>query len=78
MKSTREQGIVWIHLFESESGKRRIDGVTNIGGAKIDCTRFDIYNDKIYRWLKGARDPDISSYAESKQDDTMAFLKGKV
>lgn len=73
------KGRVWIHLFESESGKRRIESKSNLAFSNLasEVEGYDIYNDRIYRWLKGAIDSEISSYANAPQDDTVNALCGK-
>ncbi len=77
--STPRQGTVWIHLFESESGKRRWEAKSNLplSNLREDVKGYDIYNERIYRWLYGATDIEISSYASAPQDDTVNALRGK-
>lgn len=74
-----QHGKVWIHLFESKSGHRRIESKSdlNMRNIKSVVERSDIYNERIYRWLKGATDSEISSYANAPQDDTVSVLRGK-
>ena len=72
-----------IHCFESNKGKRRAE--YKCGGEDYDIDReeghlktTDLYQEKIYRWLAGRRDPDIPKYSEIDEEDTANFLKGKV
>ena len=73
-----------IHLFESEKGKRKIECLCD--GQPYDLkdptntwlVKTDLYQEKVYRWLKGRRDPDVPRYNELGEEDTANFLKGSI
>ena len=80
---TKYNYVYHIHLFESNKGKRKAEYRCNGDFYDIDrddswLRGTDLYQEKIYRWLSGRRDPDIPTYNEINQDDTVNYLKGKI
>ncbi len=76
-------GKIFIHLFESDKGNRKIESMCSFRDApqeKIDdyVKASDIYQTKLFRWLNGRRDPEISTYSEIGEEDTANALRGKV
>lgn len=72
-----------IHLFESDSGKRKADFYVDGEKYNIDkkdswLKTQDIYQLKVYRWLQGRMDPEIPRYDQIPEEDTANFLKGTV
>lgn len=73
---------VWFHLFESNKSNRK---------ATIEYNRFkyddeleelakntDLYQETIYRWLKGRINPDIPTYNQVPEEEVIVKLKGKI
>ena len=83
----RKDEKVYYHLFESDRGRRKIDieSTMNIvvdpyDGNKLQrmAEKLPFYQEKIYRWKQGRRDPDIPTYDQVPEEDTVNILKGKV
>lgn len=78
-----QDGDIYIHLFESSRGNRRIQtrsSFQDVPQAKTDAfiKTTDTYNNKLYRWLAGRGDPDIQRYDEVDQEEMMHQLKGTI
>lgn len=75
-------GRAFIHLHESNKGKRKLSFTASLSipGDKLKgmCTRSEIYNTRIYRWLSGRIDPEISTYNTVPEEDTANALRGKI
>jgi len=68
----------YIHCFESNLGNRKIECHEDGKIRKID-TDFkssELYQRRIYRWLKGRRDLEIPTYDQIPEEETANFLKG--
>jgi len=80
---TESGGKIFIHLFESDKGNRKMTSACSFHEApqeKIDVyiKSGEFYQTKILRWLNGRRDPEISTYSEIGEEDTANALRGKV
>jgi len=78
-----KDGKVFVHLFESDKGNRKIEATCSFVGvpqSKIDdyVRSRDRYQTHIYRWLNGRYDPEIPRYSEIGEEDTANALRGKV
>jgi hypothetical protein len=76
-------GVYYIHCFEAKSGKRKIECILNGKSYSIkkedNCgITTELYQERIYRWLKGRRDPEIPTYGQIGEDDTANLLKEKI
>ena len=76
-------GKVYVHLYESSKGNRRIETACSFVGIsqeKIDeyVKSTDTYQTKLIRWLSGRYDPEIPRYSETDVEDTANALRGKV
>lgn len=72
----------YIHLFESEKGKRKAEynysGKNyNINSDEINFKGTDLYQLQLYRWLCGRRDVEIPRYDQIDEDDMAEILRGK-
>lgn len=80
----KSKGKIYFHLFESRKGYRKLDITTSLANLPhyIDIVdsakKFEIYQEKIYRWEKGRHDPDIPRYTQVPEEDTMNTLKGSI
>lgn len=79
---TKNDGKLYYHLFESDKGARKVEFAATVR-ADVNtlhnaATRFEIYQDRIYRWLNGRVDPDIPRYSEIPEEETASMLRGKV
>ncbi len=80
---TKEDGKLYYYLYESDSGNRKVEFVCNISGMPQESVdegakSFDVYNETIYRWLKGRVDPSIPRYNQIPEEETAAMLSGKI
>jgi hypothetical protein len=80
-----KNGKIYYHLFESNYKNRRIEVMCTLvfpAYAHIDveseARRFDIYQEKIYRWEKGRIDPEIPTYDQVPEEETVSVLRGKI
>lgn len=76
-------GKVFIHLFESDKGNRKIESMcsfSDVDQSKIDdyVHSTDYYQTKLFRWLNGRYDPEIPKYSETGEEDTANALRGKI
>lgn len=76
-------GSIYMHLYESESGKRKVKfGSTHVNlsnsRAKIIAMKSELYHERIVRWLGGRHDIEIPRYSELAMDDTANALKNIV
>lgn len=74
---------VYVHLFESNEGNRKMSyGVTTTGLDPKKLEDFvkstDLYHERIYRWLNGRVDPEIPRYEQIPEEETVNMLKGKL
>ena len=79
----RKKGKIFIHLFESDKGNRRIKSSSSFPSLEqrtIDdfVTSQDIYQEKIMRWENGRYDPEIPRFSEIGEEDTVNALKGSI
>jgi hypothetical protein len=77
------RGKLYIHLFESEKGNRRIENACSFVGypqMEVDAyvQTLEIYQTGIYRWLSGRVDPTIPTYSQIPEEDTANILKGSI
>lgn len=80
---TSTGGVIYIHLFESEKGNRKIETACSFSEAtqeKIDAfvRGSALYQKKLFRWMEGRYDPEIPRYSEIGEEDTVNALRGKV
>jgi hypothetical protein len=78
-----KKGKVYYHLFESNIRNRKTEIKCSIDmpsylDLEEEAKRFDTYQEIIYRWEKGRVDPDIPTYDQIPEEETVAILKGKV
>lgn len=78
-----KQGEVFIHLYESNFGNRRMEIGSTFSSILIgDIRRFvesdSIYHSKILRWLEGRPDPEIPTFNTVGEDDLANALKGTI
>lgn len=82
VKLNKIDGNVYYHLFESDKGNRRIDIQCSITLPYMDldeqARKLETYQVKIYRWEMGRLDPDIPSYNQIPEEETVNVLKGKI
>jgi hypothetical protein len=76
-------GTVFIHLYESNKGCRRIDYATTLPSLVDDRLKdyvysSELYNTQIVGWLSGRRHPTIPTYNSIPEEDTVNALKGKL
>lgn len=76
-------GKLYIHLFESDKGNRRIEAActfTEVSQESVDIylKTTSWYQEKIVRWLAGRYDPEFPRYADIPEEDTANALRGKV
>ena len=78
-------GKVFIHLYESDKGNRKIESACTFNDAELDQEKIDsfiksqeVYQVKIHRWLSGRYDPEIPRYSEINEEDTFNALRGKI
>jgi hypothetical protein len=74
-------GYIYIHLYESEIGKRKfVVGSTHQKlkdrNARKEALKSDFYHERVVRWLGGRHDMEIPKYTERAEDDTVNALKG--
>jgi hypothetical protein len=79
----KKDGKIYIHLYESNKGNRKIKSVCSFTEApqdKIDeyVKSTETYNKQILRWLSGRYDPEIPRYSDISEEDTANALRGKV
>lgn len=73
---------IYIHLYESKTGKRKFElgmaGTSNLNDkdARAYVKKTELYQERIVRWLNGRHDTEIPTYAEMPLDDTANALKG--
>lgn len=80
---TKEEGIAYFHLFESDRGARRVEFSCSLSHSNNtilaeNMKRLDMYQQKIYRWEMGRLDPEIPRYSDIPQEETAVALRGKV
>jgi hypothetical protein len=78
-----KDGKIFIHLYESDKGSRRIESASSFSGveqAKIDryVNSHECYQLTIVRWLGGRLDPEIPRYSQIGEEDTANALRGRV
>jgi hypothetical protein len=74
---------LYYHLFESNRKNRKVDiqctfTVPSYMDLKDESKKITLYQEKIYRWEMGRRDPDIPTYDQIPEEETANFLKGKI
>jgi len=79
----KTDGKIYIHLYESSKGNRKIESVCSFSEVprnKIDeyVKSTETYNRQILRWLSGRYDPEIPRYTDISEEDTVNALRGKV
>jgi hypothetical protein len=79
----KKDGKIYVHLFESDKGNRKIESACSfpeVSQEKIDdyVKSTDTYQTKLVRWLSGRYDPEIPKYSEIGEEDTVSALRGKV
>jgi hypothetical protein len=82
-KWDRNSGKVYFHLYESRKGKRKINIATTLSlptymDLEREAKRFNVYQERIYRWEMGRHDPGIPRYSQVPEEDTANALKGSV
>ncbi len=80
---TKEDGNLYIHLFESSKGNRRIEFASSFPNVSQDnIEKFgkstEVYQTRVVRWLSGRRDPEIPRYDQVGEEDVAAALKGHI
>jgi hypothetical protein len=81
--SKSENGILYIHLYESDRGNRRYDLQASVDTKDTNMIddyfkKSSLYQTKIYRWLQGRRDPSIPTYNQIPEEDTADALRGSI
>lgn len=79
----RKKGKIFIHLFESDKGNRRIKSLSSFSSLEqktLDdfVASQDIYQEKIMRWENGRYDPEIPRFSDIGEEDTVNALKGTI
>jgi hypothetical protein len=79
----KKDGKIYVHLFESNKGNRKIESACSfqeVSQEKIDdyVKSTDTYQTKLIRWLSGRYDPEIPRYSDISEEDTANALRGKV
>jgi len=79
----KKDGKVYLHLFESDKGNRKMEAACTFPEPtqeQIDAyvKTTETYQTKIHRWLNGRYDPEIPKYSEIGEEDTANALRGKV
>lgn len=71
-----EQGYAYAYLFESESGRRRVEFGCSLNGfdAESSFKRLNDWAEYVYPWLHGRYLPGTPTYAEAEQMDVAAKL----
>lgn len=83
LKRGHEKGNIFLHFYESSSGKRKFDMATTFQDQdEKDVWKFvkstKTYNNRILRWLSGRYDPEIPRYRDISEEDTANALRGKI
>lgn len=83
VKYKLHSGKVYIHLYESNKGNRKIKSTVTIPEVDTEIIdnfvqRQDLYQTKLVRWLEGRADPDIPCFSQIGEEDTVNALKGSV
>ena len=78
-----EDGLLYIHLYESDRGNRRYDLQISVDARDKNMIdnyfkKSSLYQTKIYRWLQGRRDPTIPSYSQIPEEETADALRGSI
>lgn len=76
-------GVIYIHLFESDKGNRRIENACSFSEVpQLATDSFvsgsELYQKRLFRWKEGRYDPTIPRYSEIGEEDTANALRGKV
>jgi hypothetical protein len=79
----KKDGKIYVHLYESNKGRRKIESVYSFSGVpqhKIDeyVKGTETYNKQLLRWLSGRYDPEIPRYSDIGEEDTANALRGKI
>jgi len=79
----KKDGKVYVHLYESNKGNRKIESAcsfTEVSQEEIDkyVKSTDTYQTKLIRWISGRYDPEIPRYSDISEEDTANALRGKV
>lgn len=74
-------GYIYIHLYESDRGKRKFEISTThqtlaISAARKKILETELYHERIVRWLAGRHDAEIPKFSECDADDTFNVLRG--
>lgn len=77
-----KKGKIYFHLHESDRGNRKVEIASTLelpSYLKLDecAKRFEVYQEKIYRWENGRVDPDIPRYNQIPEEETANMLRGK-
>jgi hypothetical protein len=72
--------VVYLHLFESDRGNRRVEAASTITVPDLDnqIKKLAIYQSIVFPWLHGRVNPEIPRYSEIPEEETVAMLRGKV
>lgn len=75
-------GSMYIHLFESDKGHRKIEVACSFVGVSPEISHryvksTEYYQKTLLRWLNGRYDPEIPRYSDIPEEDTANALKGK-
>lgn len=85
-ESGYEEGTLLYHLYESDKNTRRYEIATTFNQhgtnfeqkVKAFSTTTEMYQKRIFRWLKGRHDPKIPRYCEIGEEDLANELKGDI
>jgi hypothetical protein len=79
---TKRNGKLYYHLFESNKGNRTVEFACTLDINKEqlceNAKRLITYQEKIFRWVNGRVDPDIPTYNQVPEEETIAVLKGTI
>lgn len=78
-----DEGWVFIQLFESNKGERKVDYASSFPRAShYEVERYaessDLYQTRLVRWLSGRIDPEIPKFSDIADEDLSNTLKGSI
>lgn len=83
MYDSKKGGKVFVHLYESDKGNRKIKSASSFADASQNQIDKFVHSNELYqlrleRWLAGRRDPEIPRYSQVGEEDTANALRGSV
>lgn len=80
IRNGNETGTLYYHLFESNKKNRRMEvkcTLWSVINLEDNAMRTTVYQETIYRWLKGRNDPEIPRYEDIPGEDVVNALRGR-